>query len=80
MTQRPLIELLSRVTLQHYSHKPRPPIFATDDDVAVWRTGRKRILLAVLAHDETLARFEADRHRNETLQRLRARMARGEWA
>ena len=79
MTKRPLIELLSRVTLRHYSHKPRPPIFATEENVAVWRAGRRRILLAVLAHDETLARFEANRHRNETLKRLRSMMARGDW-
>jgi DNA-binding FadR family transcriptional regulator len=79
MTRRPLIELLSRVTLRHYSHKPRPPIFATEEDVTIWRTGRRRILLAVLAHDETLARFEANRHRDETLRRLRAMMAKGDW-
>ena len=78
MTERPVIELLSRVTLRHYSQKPMPPLFPTEEDVAIWRAGRRRILLAVLQHDEMLARFEADRHRNETLRRLREVMARGD--
>ncbi len=80
MTERPVIELLSRVTLRHYSQKPMPPLFPTDADVEIWRAGRRRILLAVLQHDESLARFEADRHRNETLRRLREVVARGDGA
>jgi hypothetical protein len=40
-----------------------------------WKTGRRRILDAILQNDEELARFEADRHRNDTLRRLRLSLA-----
>lgn len=72
MTERPLIELLSRVTLRYYSTQSLPALFAGDDGMAAWKAGRHRTLAAILQRDEALARFEADRHRAETLRRLRA--------
>jgi hypothetical protein len=72
MTERPLIELLSRVTLRYYSSQPLPALFAGEDGMTVWKAGRRRTLAALLQRDEALARFEADRHRMETLRRLRA--------
>jgi DNA-binding FadR family transcriptional regulator len=72
MTERPLIELLSRVTLRYYSTLSIPALFAGADGMAAWQAGRRRTLAAILQHDAALARFEADRHRAETLRRLRA--------
>jgi GntR family transcriptional repressor for pyruvate dehydrogenase complex len=72
MVERPLIELLSRVTLRHYKAQPLPAIFPGEDGIATWKAGRRRIIAAILARDVALTRFESDRHRNETLARLRA--------
>ena len=71
MVDAPLIELLSRVTLRHYRAAPLPALFPGEEGAAVWRLGRRRALQAILARDEVLARFEADRHRAETLKRLK---------
>lgn len=59
----PLIELLSRVTTQLYITQTPPVLFADEASVQAWTAGRRRILLAILARDEELARFEADRFR-----------------
>jgi len=76
MTKRPLVELLSRVTLQHYSSMRNiPALFPGADGLQAWKNGRRRILDAILQRDEALARFEADRHRNDTLRRLRLVLA-----
>jgi DNA-binding FadR family transcriptional regulator len=76
MTRRPLVELLSRVTLRHYSMQSIPALFPGEDGLLAWKTGRTRILQAILQRDEALARFEADRHRNDTLRRLKLSLAR----
>lgn len=77
MTKRPLVELLSRVTLRHYSTQTQsiPALFPGEDGLRAWKTGRARILQAIMQRDEELARFEADRHRNDTLRRLRLSLA-----
>jgi DNA-binding FadR family transcriptional regulator len=76
MTRRPLIELLSRVTLRHYAaQKNIPPLFPGDEGTRAWKAGRLRLLQAILRRDAALARFEADRHREDTLRRLRASLA-----
>jgi DNA-binding FadR family transcriptional regulator len=76
MTKRPLVELLSRVTLRHYSSMRNvPALFPGEDGLRAWKSGRRRILNAILQRDEALARFEADRHRNDTLRRLRLVLA-----
>ncbi len=77
MTERPLIELLSRVTLRYHVTQPIPVLFAGAEGMAAWQAGRRRTLAAILQRDEALARFEADRHRAETLRRLRAVTATG---
>jgi GntR family transcriptional repressor for pyruvate dehydrogenase complex len=71
MVARPLIELLSRVTLQLYTHPRAALLFPGDEGVAAWKAGRRRIVQAILQQDEELARFEADRYRQEVLVRLR---------
>ena len=76
MTKRPLVELLSRVTLRHYSNLQNiPALFPGADGLRAWKSGRRRILDAILLRDEELARFEAVRHRNDTLRRLRLVLA-----
>jgi hypothetical protein len=40
--------------------------------MTAWKAGRRRTLAAILQRDEALVRFEADRHRAETLRRLHA--------
>jgi GntR family transcriptional repressor for pyruvate dehydrogenase complex len=75
MTKRPLVELLSRVTLRHYSMQAIPALFPGEDGLKAWKSGRRRILDAIMRRDEELARFEADRHRNDTLRRLRLSLA-----
>ncbi len=61
MVNRPLFELLTRVTLRFSaSLQPEPgtqPAFPP----APWRESRPRIIAAILAGDRELARFEADR-------------------
>lgn len=75
MTRRPLVELLSRVTLRHYSVQTIPALFPGADGLRAWKSGRTRILAAIMQRDAELARFEADRHRNDTLRRLRLSLA-----
>ena len=75
MTRRPLVELLSRVTLRHYAAQSLPALFLGEDGLRAWKTGRRRILDAISQRDEALARFEADRHRSDTLRRLRMAVA-----
>lgn len=75
MVAQPLIELLSRVTMRVNVQRPLPMLFHGDDGVAIWKTGRARILRAILQQDEELARFEAERYRGQIRHRLRQREA-----
>ena len=67
---RPLMELVLRVTNQLYNPESSPPIFSGEDGVRAWKTGRQRVLEAILRRDEALARFEAQRYREQVLRRL----------
>jgi DNA-binding FadR family transcriptional regulator len=70
MDAKPLFELLGRVAMRLYK-SPRPPaLFPGEDGVAVWKECKRRMLDAILKQDEALARFEADRYRQELLARL----------
>jgi GntR family transcriptional repressor for pyruvate dehydrogenase complex len=71
MVDRPLIELLARVTNQLHRSQPAPLLFPGPEGVAAWKAGRGRILQAVLDQDEELARFEATRYRQGLIARLR---------
>lgn len=72
MVDRPLIELLARVTMRHYRMQPIPALFAGEEGVAAWQAWRHKIVQAVLQRDDELARFEATRHRDLLLERLNA--------
>lgn len=61
MVQRPLFEVLTRVTLRFATIRSAPLIDASRAGVAEWKAGRHRIIAAILAQDAELARFEADR-------------------
>ena len=76
MGNRPLIELLARVTGRLQRNQGAPPVFPGEEGVAAWKDGRQRILQAILNRDEALARFEATRYRQALVARLRR--ARGE--
>lgn len=66
----PLMDLVLRITNQFYKPESHPPVFSGKSDVLTWKIGRRRILEAILANDEALARFEAERFRREVIQRL----------
>jgi DNA-binding FadR family transcriptional regulator len=73
MVAKPLIELLCRVTHRLYVHSGAPLVFTDQQGVEAWKTGRRRILAAILEQDEELAQFEAERYRRLVLARLRKR-------
>src|SRR5690625_1437608 len=68
--KRPLVELMTRVTTHSY-RAGGPALFDSPEDVAIWKNGRRRLFQAMLDKDPELTRFEAERHRQEVLQRLR---------
>lgn len=70
MVSQPLIEFVVRVTGRLYTHPRSVMLFGDKEGVAVWKAGRRRILNAILQHDDELARFEAERYRKEVLVRL----------
>lgn len=61
MVDRPLFEVLTRVTLRFATIRRAPLIDASRAGVAEWKAGRHRIIAAILHQDAELARFEADR-------------------
>ncbi len=76
MDQRPFVEFLMRVGLSVFSEPPTPRIFGGEKEgVALWIAYKHRILDAILARDEDLARFEAERYRKELQARLRRKEA-----
>ena len=77
MVNRPLIELLARVTSQLQRSQPPPLLFRGEEGVAAWKAARRRILRAVLDQDEELARFEAVRYRETLMARLRRHRGEG---
>lgn len=60
MVQRPLFEVLTRVTLR-FAETRGARLIEGRAGIAEWKAGRQRIIAAILAHDAELARFEADR-------------------
>jgi DNA-binding FadR family transcriptional regulator len=77
MVNRPLIELLTRVTTQLQRSQPLPMLFRGEDGVAAWKGARRRVLQAMLDRDEELARFEAVRYRQALMARLKRHRGEG---
>ena len=67
MVDRPLFELLTRVTLRFSASAPADQIYRGLIGVEAWIAGRRRIIDAILRGDEELARFEADRSNRRVL-------------
>ena len=68
MVERPLFELLTRVTLRFATSRPRTgSIYRDGSSIEAWKAGRHRIIDAILARDEALARFEADRSNRQVV-------------
>ncbi len=62
MVDRPLFELLTRVTMRFGLTRPMSePIYPDAAAIEGWKDGRHRIIDAILRRDEALARFEANR-------------------
>lgn len=69
MVDRPMFEVLTRVTLGFSGSLPSP-IFANDKMTQDWWIeSRRRIIDAILARDGELARFEADRENRRPVMR-----------
>ncbi|MCB2078506.1 MAG: GntR family transcriptional regulator [Novosphingobium sp.] len=72
MVDRPLFELLTRVTLRFSTTRPGATAGQGLVSMSEWKAGRHRIIRAILNGDRELARFEADRsNRRPLLSRLR---------
>ncbi|MBW8783962.1 MAG: GntR family transcriptional regulator [Novosphingobium sp.] len=67
MVDRPLFELLTRVTLRFATMSGGPDLYRGPGGIAGWIAGRQRIIAAIVAGDEALARFEADRSNRQVL-------------
>ena len=69
MVERPLFELLTRVTLGFATSRPKATesIYRNATAIDGWKAGRHRIIAAILARDEALARFEANRSNREVV-------------
>ncbi len=61
--EQPLLELLAKVAMQMYREENSLGPFQDAFELGDWRGGRQRILQAILARDEELAGFEAQRYR-----------------
>jgi len=76
MVDRPLFELLTRVTLRFAESRPAEGMYRDLVAVEQWVAGRHRIIDAILRRDRELARFEADRsNRRVLLERMRVNSA-----
>lgn len=67
MVNRPLFELLTRVTLRFAQSRPGGPAVRGAFEPGEWKAGRRRIIDAILRQDRELARFEADRSNRRVL-------------
>jgi GntR family transcriptional repressor for pyruvate dehydrogenase complex len=68
MVERPLFELLTRVTLRFATSRPRTgSIYRDASTIEGWKAGRHRIIDAILSRDGALARFEANRSNREVV-------------
>jgi GntR family transcriptional repressor for pyruvate dehydrogenase complex len=75
MASHPLAEFLLRVTATFYHAEPASdrddPVFSTAEAVAIWKTGKRRMMQAIADGDEERAQFEAERYRKQVLRLLR---------
>lgn len=67
MVNRPLFELLTRVTLRFAASRSAEPVYRGALGTERWKAGRRLIIDAILRQDQELARFEADRNNRRVL-------------
>ncbi len=72
MVDRPLMEMMLRLSMQHYSTRTGVQIYEGAEAAERWKLDRHAIVYAILRRDPDLARFEAQRRRNYVLQRAAA--------
>lgn len=70
MVNRPLTELVYRITSAPFRAQPNSSLNLGRDSIEMWRNGRLRMINAILCQDTELARFEAERFRTEVLLSL----------
>lgn len=70
MVDRPLMEMLARVTIDHNSATSLAPLYIGEEGAERWKRERHGILYAILRRDPGMARFEAERRRDDVLLRL----------
>lgn len=69
MVDRPLFELLTRVTLNISATQSEDSVYRGLIGLDLWKSGRRRIIRAILEGDGELARFEADRNNRRAIIR-----------
>ena len=77
MVDRPLLEMMVRMTMQHYATRSGSQIYESIEDVARWKEERHAIIHAISRRDADLARFEAQRRRDHVLQRVALAASKG---
>lgn len=70
MVDRPLTEMMARMSMQHYATHTGFPIYEGTDGTERWKQERHAIIYAILRRDPHLARFEAQRRRDYVLQSI----------
>jgi GntR family transcriptional repressor for pyruvate dehydrogenase complex len=68
MVDRPLMEMMVRMAMQHQTNRSGSPIYSGADAIECWKQQRRGIIDAILRRDAGLARFEAQRRRDYVLQ------------
>lgn len=76
MVDRPLTEMMTRLSMQHYAVRTGMQIYEGAEGTARWKQERHAIVHAILRRDAELARFEAQRRRDYVLQRVELAAAR----
>lgn len=70
MVDRPLLEMMVRLSMRHYSTRTGFPIYEGSAGAERWKQERHAIIYAIKRRDPDLARFEAQRRRDYVLQRV----------
>lgn len=70
MVNRPLMEMMVRMAMQHHAARSRFPIYEGLEETERWKQERHAIVHAILRRDPGLAWFEAQRRRDYVLQRI----------
>ncbi|MCE7798053.1 FCD domain-containing protein [Sphingobium sufflavum] len=70
MVDRPLMEMMARMSMEHYTTRTGFPIYDGTEGAARWKQERHAIIYAILRRDPDLARFEAQRRRDYVLRSM----------